>query len=47
MTVPYRENDHLMMAVYDEHDDEIVAITVHPLNEKDVDLKLRSGRWQQ
>jgi hypothetical protein len=34
------------MAVYDETDDEIVAITIHPLEERDVEVKVRSGRWR-
>jgi len=43
---PYRGGTHLMMVAFDESDAEIVAVTIHPLDAKDVDLKVRSGRWR-
>jgi len=43
---PYRGGTHLMMVVFEETKDEIVAVTIHPLDAKDVELKLRSGRWR-
>ncbi|MCK4343242.1 MAG: hypothetical protein KAY37_16130 [Phycisphaerae bacterium] len=45
-TVTYRGSDHLMMVAFEEGPDEIVAITIHPLDERDVTLKLQSGRWK-
>jgi len=45
-TVAYRGSDHLMMVAFEEEPDEIVAITIHPLDERDVTLKLQSGRWK-
>ncbi len=45
-TATYRGCDHLMMVAFEEGPDEIVAITIHPLDERDVALKLQSGRWK-
>lgn len=45
-TMTYRGSDHLMMVAFEESPDEIVAITIHPLDERDVTLKLQSGRWK-
>jgi hypothetical protein len=44
-TVDYRGADHLMMVVFEETESEIVAVSIHPLNERDVDRKIRNGRW--
>ncbi|MFH1418281.1 MAG: hypothetical protein ABII12_08365 [Planctomycetota bacterium] len=45
-TATYRGSDHLMMVAFEEGPDEIVVITIHPLDERDVTLKLQSGRWK-
>lgn len=45
-TVTYRGDDHLMMVAFEEGPDEIVAITIHPLDERDLTLKLQNGRWK-
>jgi len=45
-TATYRGSDHLMMVAFEEGPDEIVAITIHPLEERDLTLKLQSGRWK-
>ena len=45
-TATYRGSDHLMMVAFEESPDEIVAITIHPLDERDMILKLQSGRWK-
>ena len=44
-TVVYRAADHLMMVAFEETASEIVAVSVHPLEERDVERKVRSGRW--
>jgi hypothetical protein len=44
-TLPYRGREHLMMVAFEDTDEEVVAITIHPLSQTDVDAKLRSGRW--
>jgi len=44
-TVAYRGADHLMMVAFEETESEIVAVSIHPLNERDVDRKIRNGRW--
>jgi hypothetical protein len=44
-TVAYRGVNHLMMVVFEETESEIVAVSVHPLDERDVDRKIRNGRW--
>ena len=43
--VPYRKGRHLMMVAFDEVGEEITAITIHPLEERDVESKLKTGRW--
>ncbi len=42
--VPYRAHDRLMMVVFEDRGQEIVAITIHPLDQPDVVAKLQSGR---
>jgi hypothetical protein len=44
-TVAYRGANHLMMVAFEETESEIVAVSIHPLNERDVDRKIRNGRW--
>jgi hypothetical protein len=44
-TVAYRGVNHLMMFVFEETESEIVAVSIHPLDERDVDRKIRNGRW--
>jgi nitrogenase molybdenum-iron protein alpha/beta subunit len=41
----YRGADHLMMVVFEETGCEIVAVSIHPLEERDVERKIRNGRW--
>jgi len=38
--------EHLMMVAFEELVNETVVITIHPLEERDVKAKLRSGRWR-
>jgi len=45
-TVGYRGVDHLMMVVFEETASEIVAVSIHPLDERDVERKIRNGRWK-
>ena len=45
-TVTYRGSDRPMMVAFEEDPDEIVAITIHPLDERSVTLKVQSGRWK-
>jgi hypothetical protein len=45
-TVVYRGADHLMMVAFEETQSEIVAVSVHPLDERDVERKVRNGRWR-
>ena len=40
---PFRGGTHLMMVVFEEREDEIVAVTIHPLDSKNIDAKFRSG----
>ena len=44
-TVAYRGVNHLMMVVFEETESEVVAVSIHPLDERDVDRKIRNGRW--
>jgi hypothetical protein len=44
-TVAYRDVNHLMMIVFEETESEIVAVSIHPLDERDVERKIRNGRW--
>ncbi|MBM4044039.1 MAG: hypothetical protein FJ279_02910 [Planctomycetes bacterium] len=44
-TAVYRGADHLMMVAFEETQAEILAITTHPLDERDVQVKIRMGRW--
>jgi hypothetical protein len=46
-TAVYRGADHLMMVVFEETESEIVAISIHPLDERDVARKVRNRRWKQ
>ena len=41
----YRGANHLMMVVFEETEREIVAVSIHPLDERDVERKVRNGRW--
>ena len=43
---PYLGETHLMMVVFEIDGDVATAITVHPLEERDVEAKVRNGRWQ-
>jgi hypothetical protein len=45
VTVAYRRVNHLMMVVFEETESEVVAVSIHPLDERDVDRKIRNGRW--
>ncbi|MBI3302247.1 MAG: hypothetical protein HYZ72_09275 [Deltaproteobacteria bacterium] len=45
-TVVYRGAAHLMMVAFEETEIEIVAVSVHPLEERDVERKVRNGRWK-
>jgi hypothetical protein len=45
-TVVYRGADHLMIVAFEEAESEIVAVSVHPLDERDVERKVRNGRWR-
>ncbi len=44
-TVAYRGASHLMMVVFEETESEIVAVSIHPRNERDVERKVGNGRW--
>jgi hypothetical protein len=44
-TVAYRGANHLMMVAFEETESELVAVSIHPLDERDVDRKIRNGRW--
>jgi hypothetical protein len=44
-TVAYRGSNHLMMVAFEETDNEIVAVSIHPLDERDIERKIRNGRW--
>ena len=44
-TVAYRGVNHLMMVVFEETESDVVAVSIHPLDERDVDRKIRNGRW--
>jgi hypothetical protein len=46
-TAVYRGADHLMMVVFVETEDGIVAISIHPLDARDVVRKVRNGRWKE
>ena len=43
--VIYLGGKHLMLVAYEETKNEIVVITVHPLNELDMKKKIKNGRW--
>lgn len=43
--VPHRGGKRFMMVAFEETEDEILAVTIHPLDEKDIQAKIRSGRW--
>jgi hypothetical protein len=45
-TVVYRGADHLMMVAFEETESEIVAVSIHPLDERDVARKISNGRWR-
>jgi hypothetical protein len=36
-----------MMVAFEETENEIVAVSIHPLDERDVERKVRNGRWRQ
>ena len=42
----YLGEEHLMMAAFEVEGDVATAITVHPLEERAVEAKVRNGRWQ-
>ena len=44
-SVSYRAGGHLMMVVYEELAEEIIAVTIPPLDQRDLNRKLQSGRW--
>ena len=44
-TVFYRDRQRLMMVAFEETDREIIAVTAHPLDEADVEGKVKGGRW--
>jgi hypothetical protein len=39
-TVIYRGADHLMMVAFEETESEMVAVSVHPLDERDAERKV-------
>ena len=41
----YGQGTHLMMVAYEERKHEIFVVTAHPLSRRDVEQKVRSGRW--
>lgn len=43
--VQYRGAQRVMMVAFEETEDEIVAVTIHPLGAGDIEAKLKSGRW--
>jgi len=43
---PYLGGEHLMMVAFEVEGDVATAITIHPLEERDMEMKVRSGRWQ-
>jgi hypothetical protein len=45
-TVVYGDADQLMMVAFEETASEIVAVSVHPLDERDVERKVRNGKWR-
>jgi hypothetical protein len=45
-TVVYRGADHLMMVAFEETESEIVAVSIHPLDGRDVAGKISNGRWR-
>jgi hypothetical protein len=34
-----------MMVVFEETESEIVVVSIHPLEERDVERKISNGRW--
>jgi hypothetical protein len=44
-TVVYCGADHLRMVVFEVTESEIIAVSIHPLEERDVERKIRNGRW--
>jgi hypothetical protein len=44
-TVAYRGANHLMMVAFKETASEIVAVSILPLDERDVERKISNGRW--
>jgi hypothetical protein len=44
-TVAYRGVNHLTMVVFEETESEVVAVSIHPLDERDIDRKIRNSRW--
>lgn len=43
---PYLGEEHLMMVAFEMEGDKATAITIHPLDERDVEVKVRNGRWK-
>jgi nitrogenase molybdenum-iron protein alpha/beta subunit len=44
-TVAYRGAHHLLMVAVEDTASEIVAVSLHPLDERDVERKISNGRW--
>ena len=42
----YLGRPRLMMVAFEENENEIVAVTIHPMDDGDLEAKLRSGRWK-
>ncbi len=42
----YLGGEYLMMVAFEVEGDVATAITIHPLDERDMEAKVRSGRWQ-
>jgi hypothetical protein len=34
-----------MMVAFEETESEIVAVSIHPLHERDIDRNISNGRW--
>jgi hypothetical protein len=44
--VAYRGANHLTRVVFEETESEIVAVSIHPLDKRDVARKISNGRWR-
>jgi hypothetical protein len=45
-TVAYRGANRLMMVVFEETESELVAVSIQLLDERNVERKIRNGRWR-